>query len=72
MRRYIPESVSWLVVKGRLEDAVKQLKFVAKINNKEFKVRISLPHDFYSKVIINYLGRGGDKILVEATRVKLK
>jgi len=35
--RYIPESVSWLVVKGRIDDAVKQLKFVAKINNKEFK-----------------------------------
>ena len=42
MHRYIPESVSWLVVKGRIDDAVKQLKFVAKINNKEFKVRFSL------------------------------
>ena len=31
--------MSWLVVKGRINDAVKQLKFVAKINKKEFKVR---------------------------------
>ena len=32
--------MSWLVVKGRINDAVKQLKFVAKINKKEFKVRV--------------------------------
>jgi len=35
--RIIPESVSWLVVKGRIEEAVQQLKIVANVNDKEFK-----------------------------------
>ena len=39
--RIIPESVSWLVVKGRIEEAVQQLKIVAKVNDKEFKVNFS-------------------------------
>ena len=37
--RLIPESVSWLIVKGRIQDAHNQLKFVAKVNNKTFQVR---------------------------------
>ena len=32
--------MSWLVVKGRIHEAVQQYKFVAKINNREFKVRV--------------------------------
>ena len=39
--RFIPESVSWLVVKGRIEEAVQQLALVARVNGKEFKVTLS-------------------------------
>ena len=35
--RIIPESASWLVVKGRIDEAVSQYKLVARINNREFK-----------------------------------
>ena len=50
--RIIPESVSWLVVKGRIEEAVQQLKIVAKVNDKEFKVNFS--HQFLKRIIFNY------------------
>ena len=45
--RIIPESASWLVVKGRLEEAVLQYKLVARINNKEFKVTEDQIFSFY-------------------------
>ena len=45
--RIIPESASWLVVKGRLEEAVLQYKLVARINNKEFKVEEDRIFSFY-------------------------
>lgn len=35
--KIIPESASWLVVKGRIDQAVAQYKLVARINNREFK-----------------------------------
>ncbi|GAB6031982.1 hypothetical protein CHUAL_010360 [Chamberlinius hualienensis] len=35
--RYIPESARWLIVRNRIDDAVKQLKVIAKVNNKQVK-----------------------------------
>ena len=36
--RLIPESPSWLLVKGRVDEALSQLEQVARCNGKEFKV----------------------------------
>ena len=52
--RIIPESASWLVVKGRVEEAVLQYKLVARINNKEFKVTGDKIFLFFSSCVTNF------------------
>ena len=46
--------MSWLVVKGRIHEAVQQYKFVAKINNRQFKVRVETCFRHHRSFIIEW------------------
>uniref|UniRef100_A0A8C4WVQ1 Major facilitator superfamily (MFS) profile domain-containing protein n=1 Tax=Eptatretus burgeri TaxID=7764 RepID=A0A8C4WVQ1_EPTBU len=49
--RFHPESARWLIIKGRLDDALKSLKYVARVNGK----RVVLNIDVMSKNTYTFL-----------------